>query len=453
MIRLRRWCLAVVWLVIPSLVASQTVIEVSNNKYSDEDDVEIGLDAAAQVRQQMPALENDAVEYYIARLGGRLVEQIPEAFVHPVFEYTFEVVDADGINAFALPGGPMFLHRGMLEAALAEGGIAGVMAHEISHVALRHGTAQATRGEKFQWGALAGTIAGAILGGAAGRAVAQGTQFGLGAFFLKYSREFEREADLLGTQIMARAGYDPRELGTMFELIEQQAGGGAPQWLSSHPNPGNRSEYIAAEADLLTIENPITDTSEFDRIRASLNDEAPPVNATGADAPTGARPELPDIEMQTYEVAGLYAIDVPQNWIELPGGESITFAPEGGYLRTRDQSSFSHGVQLGAIERGGMNLTEAHSAFIQSMTDGNPDLEATSGAQQAYLADRRAYVTSMTNYSAATGWQETVMITSTILPDGRLFYLIAVSPQDEFGDYAQTFGQVARSVRLLDGAR
>ncbi len=450
MTRLSTWHLAVVWLAIPSLVASQTVIEIANNKYSVEDDVEIGLDAAEQVRQQLPALENDAVEYYVTRLGERLVEGIPEQFVHPEFAYTFEAVDVDGINAFALPGGPMFLHRGMLEAALTEGGIAGVMAHEISHVALRHGTAQATRGQKFRWGALAGTIAGAILGGAAGRAVAQGTQFGLSAFFLKYSREFEKQADLLGSQIMVRAGYDPRELGTMFELIEQQSGGGAPEWLSSHPNPGNRSEYIAAEVEMLTIENPVTDTSEFERIRASLSGETPPANASGAGARPGTRPELPDAELQTYEIAGLYAIDVPRNWIELPDDESITFAPEGGYLRTRGQSSFSHGVQIGTMERGAMNLTEAHAAFIQSLTDGNPDLETTSGAQQAYLAGRRAYVTNVTNYSAATGWQETIMITTTILPDGRLFYLIAVSPQDEYGEYAQTLGQVARSIRLFD---
>ena len=432
--------LAVVWLAIPSLAASQTVVEVAKNKYSVEEDVQIGLDAAAQVRQQRPALENDVVEYYVTRLGERLVEQIPEQFVHAEFEYTFEVIDVDNINVFVLPGGPMFLHRGMLEAALTEGGIAGVMAHEISHVALRHGTAQLTLGEKLEWGALAGTRAGTILGGAAGRAVTQGTQFGLDAVFLKYSREFEKQADLLGAQLMAKAGYDPRARATMFEVIESQGGGGMSEWLNSHPNPGNRAGYINAEADMLTIENPVADTSEFERIRALVN-----------------RPELPDTERQTYEVAGLYAIDVPQNWIDQSDGESITFAPEGGHLRTRNQSSFSHGVQIGTTDRGEMNLTEVHTAFIQSLTDGNPDLEATSRAQPTYLVGRRAYLINLTNYSAATGRQETVMITTTILPDGRLFYLIdgrlfyliAVSPKDEYGEYVQTFEEVARSIRLL----
>ena len=372
MTRYRSLGLTLALLAIPVVAAPQTVIEMPNNKYSIEEDVELGQQAAEQVRQQLDPLENDAVEYYVARLGARLADAILEQFEHPEFEYTFEVVDVDGINAFALPGGPMFLHRGMLEEALSEGGIAGVMAHEISHVALRHGTAQATRGEKFQWGALAGTIAGAILGGATGRAVAEGTQFGLGAFFLKYSREFEKQADLLGTQIMAAAGYDPRELGTMFELIEQQGGGRGPEWLNSHPNPGNRSEYIGEEAEALEIQDPVTDTTEFQRIRASLNDETPP------DAPRragggGSRPELPDEDFQTYQESGLYAIDVPRNWQELPGADSVTFAPEGGYIRTRRQSTFSHGVQLGVAERQGSDLSEVHEAFISSLTRQQPE--------------------------------------------------------------------------------
>ncbi|HAK57168.1 MAG: M48 family metalloprotease [Vicinamibacterales bacterium] len=439
--------LGAVLLAVPGWATAQTVIEPPETKYSIEEDVAIGEEAAEQVRQQLPALENDAVEYYVTRLGERLVEAIPSTFVHPEFAYTFEVVDEDGINAFALPGGPMFLHRGMLESALTEGGIAGVMAHEISHVALRHGTAQATRGEKFQWGALAGTIAGAIIGGTAGRAVMEGTSFGLGAFFLKYGREFEQQADLLGARIMATAGYDPRELAAMFELIEQQNRTGAPEWLSSHPNPGNRSEYIAAEAELLTIDDPVTDTREFERIRASLSGEVPPVTAEGAAG--GTRPERPDTDTQYYEVAGVYAVDVPTNWIELPGAEAVTFSPEGGHIRTRNQSSFSHGVQIGMAERAGGNLAQAHAAFIESLTAGNPQLQATGGAAQQYLAGRRAYLTTFTNFSEATGWRETVMISTTILPDGRLLYLIAVSPEDEYADYVQTFGELTRSVRLL----
>ncbi len=143
----------------------------------------------------------------------------------------------------------MFLNRGMIEASKNEAEMAGVMAHEISHVALRHGTAQATKGEKFQIGAIAGQVLGAIVGGTAGSVISQGSQFGLGTYFLKYGREYETQADILGAQIMARAGYDPRQMANMFKTIEAQGGRGGPEWMSSHPNPGNRYNTINREAD------------------------------------------------------------------------------------------------------------------------------------------------------------------------------------------------------------
>ena len=132
------------------------------------------------------------------------------------------------------------------------------MAHELSHVLLRHGTANATKAQNpwLQLGQLAGAIGGAVVGGGAGSAIAQGSQFGLGTLLLRYSRDFEKQADLLGAQIMARAGYDPRALAHMFETIERESkssGGSGPQWMSSHPNPGNRTQYITKEAEALTI--------------------------------------------------------------------------------------------------------------------------------------------------------------------------------------------------------
>src|SRR5688500_8515125 len=113
------------------------------------------------------------------------------------------------------------------------------MCHELSHVILRHGTAQATKGQKFQIGAIAGQVLGAIVGGRTGSVISQGSQLGLGTIFLKYGREYERQADLLGAQIMARAGYDPRQMANIFQTIERQGGNRAPEWMSSHPNPGN----------------------------------------------------------------------------------------------------------------------------------------------------------------------------------------------------------------------
>src|SRR5215207_6723175 len=204
--------------------AAQTAIERHKNSYSPKQDGELGTQAAAEVRQQMPLLNDGRTEDFVERIGDRLVDVIPAGFREPEFSYSFDVVNLREINAFALPGGPMFLHRGMIQAAKSEAEVAGVMAHELAHVILRHGTAQATEGQKFQLGAIAGQVLGAVIGGRTGAVVSQGSQIGLGTYFLKYGREYERQADLLGAQIMAGAGYDPRAMASMFQTIEKQGG-------------------------------------------------------------------------------------------------------------------------------------------------------------------------------------------------------------------------------------
>jgi predicted Zn-dependent protease len=216
--------LAVVAIVLATaLVNAQTRITPPENNYTPAQDVELGLRAAAEARQQLPILRDDLVSSYAEDLGRRLVAAIPAELQHPEFRYTFEVVNVREINAFALPGGPMFVNRGMIEAAHNEGEVAGVMAHELSHVVLRHGTAQASKATKYEIGQMAGAVLGAIIGGGWGQVISQGTQFGLGAAFLRFSREFEKQADLEGSHIMARARYDPRDMANMFRPSRSRA--------------------------------------------------------------------------------------------------------------------------------------------------------------------------------------------------------------------------------------
>ena len=275
--------------------AAQTRITAPPNKYSPAQDVQLGQEASAEVRKELPMLNDDRVDGYVEEVGRRLVAAIPPEFRHPEFRYTFDVVNQKEINAFALPGGPMYLNRGMIEASKNEAEMAGVMAHEISHVALRHGTAQATKGEKFQIGAIAGQVLGAIVGGTAGSVIAQGSQFGLGAYFLKYGREYETQADILGSQIMARAGYDPRQMANMFKTIEAQGGGGGPEWLSSHPNPGNRYNTINREAQMLQVNGNggTGNQAEFQSVKSRLTGMSPALTqqqiaqGQGRSAPVG----------------------------------------------------------------------------------------------------------------------------------------------------------------------
>src|SRR5436190_2719363 len=257
------------------LLSAQTPVTPPDNKYTPAQDVQMGQEAAAEARQQLPLMRDDLVKSYVEGVGRRLVSAIPNNLEHPEFKYSFDVVNVREINAFALPGGPMFVNRGMIEAAHTEGEVAGVMAHELSHVALRHGTAQASKATKYEIGQAAGAVLGAIIGGGWGQVISQGTQFGLGTAFLRFSREFERQADIEGAQIMARAGYDPMDMANMFKTIQKQGGSGGPQWLSDHPDPGDRSTYIAREAQTLRVTNPIRTSREFQQVQAHLKGLSP----------------------------------------------------------------------------------------------------------------------------------------------------------------------------------
>ena len=273
-------------------LVAQTEIKLPKNRFTPQQDVDLGREAAAEVRQQYPIIENEQISRYLTMLGDRLVAAAPAELKQPVYEYSFTPVNVKEINAFALPGGPMFVNRGMFDAAGSEAEVVGVMAHELSHVLLRHGTANASKAQNpwLQLGQLAGAVGGAVVGGAAGSAIAQGSQFGLGTVLLRYSRDFEKQADLLGSQIMARAGYDPRALARMFQTIEresQTSGGSGPQWMSSHPNPGNRTEYINKEADSLTIAR-LADMSQFEPVKAAFS-TLPPAKTSAEVAKKRAR--------------------------------------------------------------------------------------------------------------------------------------------------------------------
>jgi beta-barrel assembly-enhancing protease len=263
------------FLILTTIAAAEgTKITPPKNQYKPADDVQLGREAAVEVSKQLPLLPEDGdADNYVEQVGNVLAAAIPPEFRHSEFHYEFSVVDASDINAFALPGGPMFVNRGMIEAARTEGEMAGVMAHEISHVALRHGTAQITKSQGLgvQLGAIGGAILGAVIGGNVGDVVAQGTQLGLGAYLLKYSREYETQADVIGAQILARAGYDPMDLARMFETIEKQGSSRGPEWLSSHPNPGNREQRISQEAAKLRVAaNRRNHSARFSEVQALL---------------------------------------------------------------------------------------------------------------------------------------------------------------------------------------
>src|SRR5258708_34080458 len=366
--------MATVIVLMPLVVFAQTQIVLHANKYKPSDDVKLGRQAAAEAEKQFPLMRDAEVSAYVEKIGQRLVAAIPPEFQHPEFRFYFKVVDARDINAFALPGGPMYVNRGMIEAARTEGEMAGVMAHELSHVALRHGTAQASKAQKDQTGAAVAGLLGSIFGGPGLGQVAQ-APFAL--TFLKYSREYETEADLLGARIMANAGYDPRDLANMFRTIEAQGGGGGG-FLSDHPSPANRYARINQEAQYLRINNLARNNQEFMAIKKRLRDypraqtvaeiqqsgrrypnqgsdypnnrnNYPNGDRTNYPAGPRGRVEYPSSRFRTYTALGVARLSVPDNWREMSEQESVWYAPSGGYWNPTGQARLSprNNISLG----------------------------------------------------------------------------------------------------------
>jgi beta-barrel assembly-enhancing protease len=455
-----------------SLVFGQTKIVAPENKYQIEEDVKAGREAAREVEEQLPILRDDGVDDYVERIGQRLAQAVPAEFQHREFRYSFDVVNVSDLNAFALPGGPMYINRGMLQAAKNEGEVAGVLAHEISHVALRHGTAQAGKATKYQVGSILGQIAGAVLGGVAGQAISLGSQIGFSAGFMRYGREYERQADLLGAQIMARAGYDPRDMANMFQTIQAKGGGGAPEWLSSHPNPANRYDAINKESAMLRVNNPVRNTAEFTQVKSRLQRMAPAPTTeqvmkqggaggqrtgrdTGSGYPAGqvGRVEPPSGRYETFDGGSLFRLSVPDNWRELQGQTSVTFAPEGGYGEYQGQSVFTHGIQVGMEQMNARNLRQATQQFIQGLAQSNPSIQQAGNFQNITMGNRAGLATILNNHSDVTHQQERIALYTTQLQDGSLFFVVGVAPTREFNAYRTIFNRSVQSLQLNDGYR
>jgi Zn-dependent protease with chaperone function len=451
-----------------SLLA-QTVVKPPKNKYTPADDVKLGREAADEVRKQYPIIQNDRIQAYLTKLGDRLVAAAPSELKEPVYEFSFTPVNLKEINAFALPGGPMFVHRGMFDAASSEGEVAGVMAHELSHVLLRHGTANASKAQNpwLQLGQVAGVVGGAIVGGGAGAAIAQGSQFGLGTLLLRYSREFEKQADLLGSQIMARAGYDPRALAHMFETIQARAktdGGSGPQWMSSHPDPGNRTQYITKEAEALTIAT-AADDRDFAPIKATFA-SLPPATSMGDIAKAGAsgggnteaaatvgtpgQPvRRPSAQFRDVKGGGVFVASVPSDWTTLASKSSIKAVPLNGYGSMNGQTVFTHGIEFGVTQAQSRDLQNATNAFLNAIIRSNPRLRLSGSQQPVRISQRSAIATPLSNPSALGG-QEQVVIYTAFLADGTLFYYLSVVPDEDAAGFQETFRRIAESIRFTD---
>ncbi len=238
------------------------------NLYSLEKEMALGKQAAQEVERSSKLVTDPVVTEYVNRVGQNLVRN-SDAKV----PFTIKVIDSDEINAFALPGGFFYVNSGLILRADEEAELAGVMAHEIAHVAARHGTKDATKGELVQLAAIPLMILGPV--GWAGYGLYQGLNLAIPIGFLKFSRDHEREADYLGLQYMYKAGYDPNAFVSFFEKLEAEERrhpGSIPKIFSTHPPTPDRVQ--AAQEEITTIlparDEYVVTTSEFDTVKARL---------------------------------------------------------------------------------------------------------------------------------------------------------------------------------------
>ncbi|MCA1617760.1 MAG: M48 family metallopeptidase [Acidobacteria bacterium] len=238
------------------------------NLFSPEQDIELGEASAEEIRRQLVVVRDERAEAYVQRLGERLAAQAPGYR----FPYKFVVVASPEVNAFALPGGYVFVNEGAIEAARSEGELAGVLAHEIAHVSLRHGTTQASRAYLAKTGLNVLSALSVALQGDVGRVAAVVGLAGADKFFLESNRDAEAQADAEGARLMAAAGYDPRDMAEFFERLYAHGGERAREETGDHPDPASRVAAIGRiVAELKHAPARPHESEEFRRVRSRLS--------------------------------------------------------------------------------------------------------------------------------------------------------------------------------------
>jgi predicted Zn-dependent protease len=436
---------------------SQPRFKPGFNLFSPEQDVEIGRQSAQQILTETPMLDDPKIDAYVKQLGAKLASKA----AGERFPYQFRVVATREINAFALPGGFLFVNAGAIAAARNEGELAGVMAHEIAHVALRHGTNQATKAQLARAGVgILGSIAGGGENSDLGEAVSAIGGLGANMLFLKYGRAAEKEADLEGARIMVEAGYDPRDMANFFKTLADQGGQRVPEMMSDHPDPGNRVKYITEEISRLPISpNPIHTTPEFDAVKSRLIGREPSLSESSrlrriGEDPTeielGVRPPRPSAHFNGYQPNdGSFAVQVPANWEALKASESeLIFAPKGAYGKYKDSLMVTHGIFVGARGARQPDLRSATEAFVQQQVESNPDFQIERQPQPIDFGGQEGYYAVISGPSAINGVVEVDVTYTTVTADGRMFYIITIAPEDEADFYKPAFEKIIRSLRF-----
>jgi predicted Zn-dependent protease len=431
-----------------TVLAQRTRLRPSGTLFiSPAQDVEIGREVAQDAEKQLTLINNRDANTYITSLGQKLLAKAPN---ENKFPFTFKIVDDRSINAFALPGGPVYMHRGAIEAADNEAQLAGVLGHEIGHVILRHGSSQVSKAQATQ--GLLGVLGGIIGNSTTGQILTQVGGFGAGMALLRYSRDAETQSDLMGTQILYDSGYDPRAMAQFFEkLAKEHKGSKTEQFFSNHPIPENRVVKVNDEIRRIgpSLTKPRTDSPEFQRIKkAMLGMPEPPKAGTKSSADSSnSKPVAPPIPSTRTVALQIPSIQLrhPDNWKPSVQGNEITLAPDGG---TAGQGNLAYGMIIAVFTpQNARTLDQATSQFLEGLRKGNPSMKVVRQRVQTRVDGQPAQLTEATNESPLGG-QETDTIVTVLRSNGDLQYFVQVVPTNQLSKYQAAFRAVMDSVRL-----
>jgi beta-barrel assembly-enhancing protease len=444
-------------------------LQPCKNSISPQQQIQLGQKAVQQVYQQMPVLpDSSKVTQYVQTLGRKLAAEAP-GYKWP---YNFHVVNVADINAFALPGGAIFVNLGTIQAASNEAQLAAVMSHEISHVVLQHSICNLEREQKVGLLAGLGQLAtGMILGDSTLGALAQ-KSIGLtaGLSFLRMSRGAEQQADIEGVGILYDTGYDPRAMPQFFETIEAKYGKGGAQFLSDHPNPGNRTEYVDREiSSFVARQSYATNTPQFTQIhkvvanmRAYTAKEVDSgvwkkrdpnqtvstgVNQYDPNTSSNARIDMtPPQQWTTFQGNG-FTMLVPSTWQAAGNQNAAMVAPPGGIAQGNNQNNLIYGV-LTDVYRPDQtgDSKQIFREMVAEITRENPGLQPNSPGSMT-INGMQAEGVQGVNRSANGGRGEHDWIVGVSQNDA-MRYFVFVAPEADFAAMWPTFERIVNSIRL-----
>jgi predicted Zn-dependent protease len=450
---------------------------------SKERQEQIGRQAMGEVYKQMPVLPDSRPEtQYVRQLGRKLVAQIPAQYSWP---YEFHVIPQKEINAFALPGGPIFVNIGTMTAADNEAELAGVLAHEMSHVYMQHSIKQMKKTQRTQ--VLAGLL-GAVLGtmgGAAGTLGQLGAGLAGGVLTMRYSRADEAQADAVGAIIMYKAGYDPHYMAKFFQKLAGMSDSG-PQFLSDHPNPGNRMQAIEDEVRSWPPRDFVNDSREFARVKehalglraytaqeisqgaqtglwARQNRENGSMPSTVAQASAASsrtavdgsisnasyREVRPSDSFRTFS-NDRFAISYPDNWrvVQDQSGNGVTIAPPAGVT----EAAVAYGVVIKAAHPTASSLDQETQAVIGALQQSNSGLHAHGTPQPVRVNGVEGRSVDLAGESPIQQDGSTALEHDWLValphPQGGLLYAVFIAPERDFSDLRPAFENMLRSLHL-----